>query len=54
VDVVGKTGGAVINGAGSAVNITTDAATGTVKGAGKAVKEIFKLPGRLLPGGKKE
>jgi hypothetical protein len=54
VDVVGKTGGVVLDGAEGAVNITTDAATGTVKGAGKAVKEILKIPGRLLPGGKKD
>jgi hypothetical protein len=31
-----------------------DAAAGTVKGAGKAVKDILKLPGRLIPGGKKD
>jgi hypothetical protein len=52
-DIVGKTGGAVLNGTGSAVKATGSAAAGTVKEAGKAVKGILKLPGRLLPGGGK-
>jgi hypothetical protein len=52
-DIVGKTGGAVIDGTGAAVRATGGAAAGTVKEAGKAVKGILKLPGRLLPGGGK-
>jgi hypothetical protein len=52
-DIVGKTGGAVLDGTESAVKATGSAAAGTVKEAGKAVKGILKLPGRLLPGGGK-
>ena len=49
-EVIGKTGGAVLNGTETAVKVGGSAAAGTVKEAGKAVKGILKLPGRLLPG----
>jgi hypothetical protein len=52
-DIVGNTGGAVIDGTGAAVKATGSAAAGTVKEAGKAVKGILKIPGRILPGGGK-
>jgi hypothetical protein len=49
VDVVGKTGGVVLDGTGKVLDVTGDAAKGTIKETGKAVKGILKLPGRLLP-----
>ena len=48
--LVGKTGGVVIQGAGTAVKKTTETATDAVKGTGDAVKRLFQLPGKLLPG----
>ena len=51
-EVVGKTGEAVVGGTETAIKMTTDAAAGTVKGAGKAVKGMLKLPGKLIPGRK--
>lgn len=48
--VVGKTGGMVIDEAASVVKKTTGTAADAVKGTGNAVKGLFKLPGKLLPG----
>jgi hypothetical protein len=49
VDVVGKTGGVVVGGAEKVLDVGGDAAKDSVKEAGKAVKGILKLPGKLLP-----
>lgn len=48
--IIGATGGAVINGTGAAVKKTTETATDAVKGTGKTLKEVLKIPGKLLPG----